>query len=136
MRKLTNILVGIFGTIWAVIILAVIFSPNPPKSAPVSAAAAVSDPARDRRLAKAAEMIKRVSELSKRGIEQCKREMLAQSECEDKFHIGGFRIFTALYTIVDDDVQFAKAVDLLDQYERKQLLLLRKLETTRLPHEF
>jgi hypothetical protein len=135
MRKLTNILVAIFGTIWAVIILAVIFSPNPPKAPPESASV-VSNPARDLRIRKAGEMIKMFEEIKERVIKQCKRESLAHSDCEDKFRVAELRILTSLNTIVEDEVQFAKAVDLLDQYERKQLLLLRKLETTRLPHEF
>jgi hypothetical protein len=127
-------------TVWGVVILvggiaaAGTFSSKPVPSAPVETQL-VPDPARDRRLAKVEEIIKRVQKLSEREIEQCRRVWVARSGCEDKIRSDTLRIFAGVYEAVDDEVLFPKALAFLDRYETEKLTLLWKQETTRLPGE-
>jgi hypothetical protein len=126
-------------TVWGVVILvggiaAGTVSSKPVPSAPVEIQL-VPDPARDRRLAKAEELIKRVQKLSEREIEQCRRVWVARSSCEDRIRSETLRVFTGVYEAVDDEVLFPKALAFLDRYETEKLTLLWKQETTRLPGE-
>lgn len=129
MKQITNVLAGILGTIWAVIILALIFSPNPPKSPPEPAVAeAKSDPAQARRAAKALEMLSRIVDLNRRVAVQCKRVGLSTSGCENGLRNKAFELLAG--ADIDSEVQFTKFVDDVEQYERKLLPFVYKMETT------
>ena len=137
MRRVTNILAGILGTIWLVIILAVIFSPTTPTqsatSPPVSAASFYS-PAQEHRIRAAGKMAVRVHELNERLTVQCKRIGLSPSGCQNGLRIKTLQTLTASFeTAVEGEVQFMKVVEAVQQYERELTPVVQALEATRLP---
>jgi hypothetical protein len=132
-EKLIRVLATILLTLWGLIFLAVWSQPSPTTAASTPAVAE-PDPAQARRAAKALEMLSRIVELNRRVTVQCKRVGLSTSGCENGLRNKALQLLAG--ADIASEAQFTKFVDDVEQYERKLLPFVYKLETTRLPGEF